>query len=291
MNIQSSPRTEEFAFTDANFATLSSIARKRFGLDLQPSKKPLVYSRLAKRLRALGLQDFDAYCLTVEDTNETAEIAHLLSALTTNVTQFFREAHHFEFLANMLAPKLLARAEAGEPIRIWSAACSAGQEPYSIAASLLHAAPKLASCDLRILATDIDPNMINIAQTGHYSVDQKSAIPAKFHKIMLAPSDLGGSIGMSEQVRELISFAELNLIEPWPMRRPFDVVFCRNTTIYFDKATQRDVWQRFAKCLAIGGHLMIGHSERLSGDAKSQLQSVGITTYQKKHGNFISQAT
>lgn len=274
-------RSQDYRFTDDDFRIIADFAKSRFGLDLQTSKKPLVYSRLAKRLRALGLNDFSQYCSNLLDEANATEISHLLSALTTNVTHFFREKHHFDYLADVVTPQIFEKAKSGESIRLWSAACSAGQEAYCIAATLLKAKPEIARLNLRILATDIDPKMIAHAKVGRYDNDQKSAIPTKMQSLMLTKDAHGEALQIAQPLRDLISFAELNLIDSWPMRKSYDVIFCRNVAIYFDKATQADLWQRFAQALKPGGHLIIGHSERLSGPAMSQFRSAGVTTYIK----------
>ena len=272
----------DYKFSDSDFQVIAALAKDRFGLDLQPSKKPLVYSRLSKRLRVLGLGCFSEYCKLLKGDQTEQEINHLLSALTTNVTHFFREMHHFDYLVENIAPRLVQRAQAGERIRLWSAACSAGQEAYCIAAVLLSIERQIADLDIRILATDIDPKMIAVAKGARYSIEQRQAIPERFRQFMLDAASGQSQIEMSSEVRNIISFAELNLIETWPMRGKFDVIFCRNAAIYFDKKTQETLWDRFADVLLPGGHLMIGHSERLSGRAESQFQSIGITAYSKK---------
>ena len=272
---------QDYKFSDSDFQVISAFVKDRFGLDLQLSKKPLVYSRLSKRLRVLGLGCFSDYCELLKGDKTEQEITHLLSALTTNVTHFFREMHHFDYLMENIAPRLVQRAQSGECIRLWSAACSAGQEAYCIAAILLTLEPRIADLDIRILATDIDPKMIAVAKDARYSVEQLQAIPERFRQLMLDAASGPSQIEMSNKLRNIISFAELNLIEKWPMRRKFDVVFCRNAAIYFDRKTQETLWDRFADALLPGGHLMIGHSERLSGRAESQFQSVGITAYSK----------
>ena len=279
---QYAKHANEFSFSDADFCLIADFAKEKFGLDLQLSKKPLVYSRVSKRLRALGHKSFSEYCSFLKDRSDVEETNQLLSALTTNVTHFFREYHHFAYLAESVAPALIRRAQAGESIRIWSAACSAGQEAYCIAATLLALEPKLSEYDVRILATDIDPKIIETAKHATYGIEQKKAIPENFQRLMIQDVDSTYSIQMTDQLRRLISFAELNLIHDWPMRRKFDVIFCRNAAIYFGKETQAILWDRFAGALKEDGYLMIGHSERLSGKAESLFSSVGITTY-KRH--------
>lgn len=275
----------EFAFSDRDFKMIADQANIRYGLSLQPSKKALVYSRLAKRLRELQLKNFDEYCSLLQRAEGAAEQEHFLSALTTNVTHFFREMHHFEFLKNVLAPKLIAKCKAGQSVRIWSSACSSGQEAYSIAASLIAASPEVKSLDIKVLATDIDPKVVFTARQGSFPEDQLKAIPTQWRNTLLSKhTSSKGQFSISEDIRKIISFGELNLIDQWPMRRKFDVIFCRNAAIYFDKETQSRLWQRFADSIADGGHLMIGHSERLSGPANALFESVGITTYQR-NGN------
>ena len=279
--------SQEFTFSDHDFQMISELANRRYGLFLQPSKKALVHSRLAKRLRALKLTSFEDYCSLLNKTEGEAERSHLLSALTTNVTHFFREIHHFEFLKDVLMPQLLAKAQAGNPVRLWSSACSSGQEAYSIAAALVAAAPKVAQYDFRILATDIDPQVVRAAKCAVYPTEQIETIPPLWRDQLTGSGHPpSGEFKINARLQELISFGELNLVADWPMQRNFDVIFCRNAAIYFDKTTQARLWQRFADVMVDGGHLMIGHSERLSGPAQAQLKSVAITTYQKLTGPF-----
>ncbi|WP_340423779.1 CheR family methyltransferase [Yoonia sp. GPGPB17] len=175
---------KEFTFSERDFRMISALANERYGLFLQPSKKALVHSRLAKRLRALNLDSFEAYCGLLNRVEGDAEQTHLLSALTTNVTHFFREVHHFTYLKDTVAPKLAAKARGGAPVRLWSAACSTGQEAYSIAATLLEAAPELQKLDVKILATDIDPKVVETARKGRYPVDQITAIPEVWRRCL-----------------------------------------------------------------------------------------------------------
>lgn len=271
----------EFFLSDADYHAIASIAKSRFGLDLQPSKKPLIHSRLSKRLRALKLSDFSEYCSLVNSNADPAEECHLLTALTTNVTQFFREPHHFSYIKDVLGPDLIKRSKAGQPIRFWSAACSTGEEAYCLATTLYDLLPNADQRDIRILATDIDPDVIAKAEAGRYPIDQIDQIPQGLRKTMVVTDGQSGTFGIAAPIRRMISFGRLNLISDWPMRKPFDLIMCRNVAIYFDKETQAQLWQRFADCLRPGGHLMIGHSERLNGPASTKLQSVGITTYRR----------
>lgn len=274
---------QEFEFTDRDFRVISELAKTQYGLFLQPSKKSLVHSRLAKRLRALNYGSFADYCKLLASAEGEAERSHLLSALTTNVTHFFREIHHFDELRSRIAPMLFEKARQGNPVRLWSSACSSGQEAYSMAAALFAADPNVALYDLKILATDIDPKVVQVAREGIYPSDQVSAISGDWKQILLKKAaKTDPTFEIAPELKSIISFAELNLIDTWPMRRPFDVVFCRNAAIYFDKDTQSRLWKRFSDVLVDNGHLMIGHSERLCGPAEKEFRNVGITTYQKK---------
>ncbi|WP_322891752.1 MULTISPECIES: protein-glutamate O-methyltransferase [unclassified Yoonia] len=276
------PTAREYHFTDRDFLTIATLAHQKYGLHLQPSKKPLVYSRLTKRLRALDLPDFESYCALLSDPNAHDEQSHLLSALTTNVTHFFRERHHFTFLRERVLPQLIEKAKMGAPVRMWSSACSAGQEAYSMAAMIRDACPDASRLDIKLLATDVDPQMIQKARQAQYDREQANAIPDEYKKLMI--DDIGGGphFRIRQDLMALVTFGELNLISEWPMRRRFDVVFCRNAAIYFDKETQVRLWQRFADVLHDDGHLMIGHSERLTGPAENEFRSVAITTYQRR---------
>jgi chemotaxis protein methyltransferase CheR len=270
-------------FSDADFKAIASIAYKEFGLNLSESKKPLVYSRLTKRLRTLGVSDFKNYLIFLDGPNGEPERMELLSALTTNVTNFFRENHHFELLKNELLLPLTEAAKSGSRVRIWSAGCSSGQEPYSIAFTLLNACPDAANLDVKILATDIDPKILEAAASGNYPKEELADIPKKFQDKYLTASSLGEKyFQIGPEARRLISFGRLNLIDNWPLKGPFDLIFCRNVAIYFDKVTQAKVWSSFSKVLNPGGHLFIGHSERLSGAAQKDLKPVGVTAYIKQ---------
>lgn len=281
-NIAMHPRHMDslnLAFSDDEFALVSSYAHKAFGLHLPASKKDMVYARLIKRLRTLGLNDFGCYMRYVSSGQSQGECAEFLSALTTNVTQFFREKHHFDMLKTRVLPSLLRKARAGGKVRLWSAGCSAGQEAYSIALTLLEQYPDAGNLDIKILATDIDSQIITRAQTGAYPIQERVAIPADLQKYLDLPLNTAADFSFAPEVRNLISFAELNLIADWPMKGQFDVIFCRNVAIYFDAETQTRLWQRFADILPSNGYLFIGHSERVAGSASGAMNSVGVTAY------------
>ena len=269
----------EFAFTWADFRKIAAIVHAQSGIVLNESKANLVYSRLAKRLRIVGLRSFRDYCALVGSEDGIDERQAMLAAMTTNVTRFFREPHHFTYLETNVLPPLIAKARAGGRIRIWSAACSSGEEPYSIALTLLNLMPDAAEQDVLILASDLDPNMLARAEEGIYTSSQVESIPVELRRKWIESRKLGDGIGyaVSAAPRSLLRFRELNLLDPWPMRGSFDVIFCRNVMIYFDEETQNGIWKRFAQILEPDGLLCIGHSERIAATMPFEL--VAQTSY------------
>ena len=267
----------EFLFTEDDFKKIANILHSHAGIALAEGKAALVYSRLAKRLRTLGLRSFREYCSLVEGQQGVDERQAMMAALTTNVTRYFREPHHFDHLREVVMPKLAETARRGGRVRLWSAACSNGQEPYSMAITVLGALPEAANLDVKILATDIDPNMIAEGRTGIYREDAVAPVPLELRRKWFKKSGSGWEV--ADELRELVAFRELNLIGDWPMKGKFDVIFCRNVVIYFDEPTQERIWSRFAPALVPGGTLYIGHSERVSGPATNQFETTGLTTY------------
>lgn len=267
----------EFAFTNADFRAVAEVLYATSGIHLPDSKAALVYSRLAKRLRALGLRTFREYVALVQSDQGKEERERLLMALTTNVTRFFREPHHFDHLIETVLTPMADKVKAGAPLRIWSSACSTGQEPYSIALAVLSVWPDAASRDIRILATDIDENVIKTARAGVYTGEAVEQIPASYRNRWISKDpDAARTWRMSEEARSLIAFKPLNLIGQWPMKKGFDAIFCRNVVIYFDEPTQAKLWRRFAGQLLPQGRLYVGHSERVSDSA---FDSDGQTVY------------
>ena len=259
--------------TDADFEIVSQYAHKHFGLAMSSSKKPLVSSRLARRLRHLKIGKFKDYIKQLDGPNAENEKNELLSLLTTNVTHFFREPHHFETLKNDVLPPVLAKARSGGRLRIWSAGCSSGQEPYSIAMLLRSICPDVDRLDAKILGTDIDPVIVRKAQAAKYPMDELAQLPREYR-----PKDLTGDT-MPSSITSMVTFGTLNLIQPFPFKGKFDAIFCRNVAIYFDNPTQQKVWSAFQRALNPGGYLFIGHSERMSGPASAHFKTAGITTY------------
>lgn len=271
----------EFLLTEADFRKIAALLHEDAGIYLPETKATLVYSRLAKRLRTLGMENFRDYCTLVSSEAGVGERQQMLAALTTNVTRFFREPHHFKHLEEqVLAPRASA-VRKGARLRIWSAACSNGQEPYSIAMSILSVIPEALNLDVKILATDIDPNMVAAGADGVYGPEAMEAVPNQLKTRWFKPLDShkNGDWMVGDELASLVAFRELNLIGRWPMSGRFDAIFCRNVVIYFEDKTQEMVWSRFVDLLTPEGRLYIGHSERVSGAAASAFDSDGVTTY------------
>lgn len=265
----------EFRFSEQDFQAIARMLRAEAGINLPPAKSTLVYARLAKRLRALGMLSFKAYVDYLGAPEADEERRNMVTALTTNVTRFFREQHHFDHLHSSVLPELLrAAAQKRRRVRLWSAACSTGQEAYSMAAVVADLMPEAASHDVRILATDIDPVVLGHARAGRFA--SLEGVPAAFRRWFKQD---GAEWIAKPELTNLLSFKDLNLTKSWPVRGPFDAVFCRNVAIYFDADIQSQVWQRFADVVAPGGVLYIGHSERLSAPAVHAFDNIGITAY------------
>lgn len=271
----------EYPLTRRDLQEIAAMIYADAGIYLNDTKASLVYSRLSKHIRNLGLKGFREYCALVQSPAGAQARREMLSHLTTNFTRFFRENHHFEHLKTEVLPGLLARARSGGRVRIWSAACSDGQEPYSIALTVLSLMPNVADYDFRILATDIDPKILAQARAGIYDETALETVSPAMRKQWFHDADVAGrrKFRVDDKVKKLITFNELNLMAQWPFRGPFDVIFCRNVVIYFDEPTQMKIWSRFSGLMPEGGHLYIGHSERVSGDAKHLFDNIGITTY------------
>ncbi|MDY6949679.1 MAG: protein-glutamate O-methyltransferase CheR [Pseudomonadota bacterium] len=271
----------EYPLTRRDLSEIAAMIYSDAGIFLNDSKASLVYSRLSKHIRNLGIKGFREYCALVASPEGAAARRDMLSHLTTNFTRFFRENHHFEHLRDEVLPGLIARAKSGGRVRIWSAACSDGQEPYSIALTVLSMMPNISDYDFKILATDIDPKILALARAGIYDEAALETVTPVMRKQSFREVDVGGrrKYQVDDRVKKLITFNELNLMAQWPFKGHFDVIFCRNVVIYFDEPTQVKIWSRFASLLPEGGHLYIGHSERVSGDPKNLFDNIGITTY------------
>lgn len=263
----------------AAFETLARFLQDETGIELTVGKRGLAISRLSRRLRDLGVRDLSAYCDLLSGPNGAAELQEMILLLTTNVTRFFREPHHFDTLRSAILPKLMEKARVGAKVRFWSAGCSSGEEAFSIAMTILDAFPDACSWDVRILATDIDRNVIDVGRKGRFRItdEEKLANPVlgKFTKRVT-----DDDFELCRAVRSMVQFGCLNLQHPWPMQGKFDVVFCRNVVIYFSQETQQRLWPRFANVMQDGGHLIIGHSERVTGPAVKRFKPAGVTHYE-----------
>lgn len=269
-------RAGEFVLTDRDFRFIARTIGEHAGIVLSDVKRDMVYGRLVRRLRALGLRRFSDYCELLEQ-GDTAELEHFVNALTTNLTSFFREPHHFEYLRNELLPRYI-RERDGRRLRIWSAGCSTGEEAYSLAIVVAEVVPN--DWDVRILATDLDTQVVRSAAGGCYAADRIAGIDERTRRRwFLRGKGLNeGLVRIRPELRELVTFRSLNLLDVWPMRGAFDIIFCRNVVIYFDKATQRLLFERFAEQMQPDGHLFIGHSETLY-KVSDRFRLIGNTVY------------
>ncbi|MBB2203606.1 CheR family methyltransferase [Gluconacetobacter takamatsuzukensis] len=270
----------EADYTDADFQRVQQIAREQAGIHLPITKKALVYSRVSRRLRELNHASFHAYLDFVTTPAGQSEMQKLICALTTNVTSFFREKNHFEHLETVVMPQLAAKVRTGKRGRLWSAACSTGQEPWSIAMSVMTAFPDATSHDLRILATDINTDVVAQAAEGVYSAEETEGIPSGKKSQFMEPSG-DGDYRFNGPIRRLPAFRALNLNASWPIRGSFTAIFCRNVVIYFDDDTRERLWQRLAEKLEPDGFLYVGHSERVSCANQCGLIQVAPTIYRK----------
>lgn len=271
----------EIALSDREFARIKARVYEVAGISLSDAKRTLVVARLAKIVRTQRFGSFDAYLDHLETEGTADEAQDFVNALTTNLTRFWREDHHFDNLKQYVGELIQGQRSVGSPkrLRIWSAGCSTGQEPYTIALSLLAAWPELKSWDFRILATDIDTNVVQRASTGIYPANELNGLSAERSRLFEHLPD--GRIKIPAAAASLITFKPLNLLGAMPMKGPFDAIFCRNVAIYFDKPTQAAVFGKLAKLLAPGGMLYIGHSENLGAQA-SAFRLMGKTTYRAR---------
>jgi chemotaxis protein methyltransferase CheR len=265
-----------------SFEAIADLAYRESGLQLVAEKSSMIQSRLRHRLRAVGIDDFTRYASLVCSEDGVPERRQMISALTTNVSHFFRENHHFDIFAQKILPSAIDRIRSGDRFRVWSAGCSNGQEAYSVAMTALEAFPELAELDFKILATDIDPNVVTFAARGIYPERLVSGIPApllsKYFSMSTSEKE-DPEYTISEHLKSLVTFKELNLLAEWPMKQKLDAIFCRNVVIYFDLKTQNKLWPRFHQQLTPDGYLFLGHSERIGVPDLAGFKNVGPTSY------------
>lgn len=265
-----------------DMALVAKLVYEHAGIVIREHKEAMARGRLARRVKVLGLGSIAEYCSYLRTPAAADEIPELINAVTTNHTAFFRERHHFDHLRKDVLPRLIQeRAGRRGRIRIWSAACSSGEEPYSIAAISRDVIGSRSDLDFRILATDIDTDILDRAAAGQYPADQFDRLPADLRPLLrLEGQSARGEARIAEDLKRLIAFKRLNLIERWPMKGPFDVIFCRNVFIYFDTPTKAAILDRYVALLQPGGFLYLGHSESLP-QPHPQLRLIGRTIYER----------
>jgi len=270
--------------TERDFRKISNLVYDHCGINLHDGKKELVRARLAKRLRLGKFRTFSEYMQNVLEDKTGNELSILIDSLSTNLTSFFREPQHFEFIQNKFLQLLLDRKRKlhNYKIRVWSAGCSSGEEPYSIAIVLLDAIQGRGRWDVKVLATDISTSMLEIAKTGLYDAERVKPVPSLQKQKYLVPHRSNGQkvLEVSRQLRDAVIFSYLNLMNDWPIKGPLDFIFCRNVMIYFDKTTQASLINRFWDLLDSGGILFTGHSESLTG-IEHKFKYIQPTIYMK----------
>ncbi|NRA54914.1 MAG: protein-glutamate O-methyltransferase CheR [Gammaproteobacteria bacterium] len=276
--LASSTKTREFDFTHADFKQVQQRIYKYAGISLADHKVDLVYNRLVRRIRSLGINSFTQY-FEILDTQKQ-EFNNFVNAMTTNLTSFYREAHHFEYISETYLPALAKEGQ--DKLRIWSSACSVGEEPYSIGISLLESGLNLSNWDVEILATDIDTEVLATAKAAIYALDRIEGLSTARKKLgfLRGTGDNRDQALIKPQIRKWMRFSYCNLMEDWPIDAQLDIIFCRNVMIYFDKKTQNILFDRMEKQLKPGGLLCIGHSESPARDMKN-FKLLGRTMYQK----------
>jgi chemotaxis protein methyltransferase CheR len=268
---------------DAEFQFLRDFVYQHCGISLGDQKRQLVQGRLLRRLRALGLKDFSSYCELLRKDPD-GELGELASVISTNVTSFFREMHHYDLLVSELLPRWLEEKKNGGRLRIWSAGCSTGEEPYALAMVLAEALERTGSkVDARILATDLSPQALETARAGTYPLERMGGVSDERRNrwFLRGEGAYEGLARVHPRLRELVTIQPLNLLHDWPMRGPFDAIFCRNVVIYFDKPTKQRLFDRYAGLIEQGGYLFLGHSESMYGLSDS-FELVGRTVYKKR---------
>ena len=269
----------EFKFTRDDFDCLRGLVTQNTGIIADEDKFTLYYSRLARRVRKLGLQNFSEYCSFLNQNLET-ELIELVNSVTTNLTSFFRENYHFEFLKDTVIPVI--KKTGTRKMRIWSAGCSSGEEPYSIAISLAQAIPDFTNWDIKILATDLDSSVVKTAAEGVYDKRKLDGVDGTILNkyFMQGESNNTGFVKVIPELVNLIEFKQQNLLHKWPLIDRMDFIFCRNVVIYFDRATKNKLVDRYADLLVEGGYLFMGHSESLF-KSSDRFKLLGKTIYQK----------
>ena len=271
--------SREFSFTRKDFDFLSKTINERTGIVVSEDKFNMFYSRLSRRVRALKLGSFREYCDVVQNDRDGNETNELINAITTNLTAFFRENHHFEYLSKTVIPELQAK-NSDRKIKIWSAGCSTGEEPYSLAITLKESSLS-PQWDLQLQATDLDSNVLETASRGIYAMSRVEGMSQQRLKrwFYRGKGSQQGMVKVKPELNRIISFAQLNLMDNWRVE-PQDIIFCRNVIIYFNKETKARLVEKYANSLKPGGYLFIGHSESLY-KITDRFELIGNTIYRK----------
>ena len=274
-------RAREFAFSDEDFNALRTIVKAHTGINLTDQKRELVYGRISRRLRALDLDSFRDYRELLNDET-SKEFVEFCNAITTNLTSFFREPHHFDYVRDQILAPRLNDPRAARRLRIWCAGCSSGEEPYSLAMTIREAIPDTGRWDIRILATDLDSEVLARGERGVYAADRvRDMAPTRRSRFFRETTHNGQpAYAVAPELRDLITFKQLNLMTPFPMKGPLDAIFCRNVVIYFDKDTQRGLFARMARLQEPGATLLLGHSESLF-KVSTDYSLIGKTVYRR----------
>ena len=271
---------ESFDFTDQHFDSLRELVYELTGISMSDHKKDLLYGRLTRRLRVLRLDSFDDYYKLLKN-NPGNELQNFINAVTTNLTSFFREKHHFDYLRDKVIPEKI-NDNSLRGMRVWSAGCSTGEEPYSIAMQLRESIPDIDSLGIKIMASDLDTNVVQTASLGVYDAKRVEGMdPARIKRwFQRGTGSNQGMVRVRKELRDMIDFQQVNLMQGWPVKEGVDVVFCRNVVIYFDKQTQKVLFNRFASIIKPGQHLFIGHSETLH-KLTDEFDLIGKTIYRR----------
>lgn len=270
------------SMTSKEFQQLSEFIHREVGIKLPPTKKTMLEARLQKRVRMLRMSGFkEYYSYLFSETGLEEELQNLIDVVTTNTTDFFREPRHFEYLSSNVLPEWCKRG-GGQAFSLWSAGCSSGMEPYTLAMVLSEFAETRQGFSFNIVATDISMDMLRTAQRGIYDEEKVVTVPHHMkRKYLLRSKDRNrGLVRITPELRRMIAFRRLNFMEEFRFERPLDVIFCRNVIIYFDRPTQELLFQRFCRYLKPGGNIFIGHSESLTG-MDLPLEQVAPTIYRK----------
>ena len=278
---RSSLKAREFAFSDEDFNALRTLVKAHTGINLTDQKRELVYGRISRRLRALDLDSFRDYRELLSDESGK-EFVEFCNAITTNLTSFFRESHHFEYVRHHILGPRLNDPRGSRRVRIWCAGCSSGEEPYSLAMTIRETIADAGRWDIRILATDLDSEVLARGQRGIYAADRLRGMdPARLRRFFRETTHNGQpAYAAAAELQSLITFKQLNLMTPFPMKGPLDAIFCRNVVIYFDKDTQRDLFGRMSRLQESGSTLFLGHSESLF-KVSTDYSLIGKTIYRR----------